>query len=286
MRIWPRRFAALAALPPLLAAALALSVPAAVAADEPPQPLGADAVWAWWWPGAGRLAEEVAGYGFDRVYLYAQGGFDAKVRKAIAALGARGIAVEALGGERRWATTQRAGMLRFVRSARRYERNAPPQAQLAGIHVDVEPYGLPAWDRDAGRVGRSLIKSLRAARRAAGVLPLAADIPFWYGPRLARGVIAATDATSIMAYRDSGLEVIDAAAAEVRIAGELGRRATVGVETGDYDPPSITFFEEGRGALIEAIGEVDVALGSRAGFGGTAIHHLGSLADLQAAPAR
>lgn len=264
-----------------IAVAIPAAAPATAAGSPEPQPLGADAVWAWWWPGKGALVDAAAGYGFDRVYLYAEGGFDAKVRGAIAALTARGIAVEALGGERRWATSRRAGMLDFVRAARRYQRSAPPAARIAGVHVDVEPYSLPAWDRDPERVGRSLVHSLRAARRAAGPLPLAADIPLWYEPELARDVIAATDATTIMAYRDSAPEVIDVARDEVRLAGELGRTATVGVETGNYDPPSITFFEEGRAALARALAVVDTRLGARPGFGGLAVHQYGSLTGLR-----
>lgn len=266
-----------------LVLALAAWFPAGANGDD----LGADALWVWSWEDPAALADYTVANGFDRVYLYCQGGFDRRVRKAIAALGGAGVAVEALGGERRWATSDRGGMLAFVRSARRYQRGAPPGARLAGIHVDVEPYGLRAWDRHERRTQRDLVDSLRAARHAAGPLPLAADIPFWFdgirlGPgSLAEATIAATDGVTIMAYRDSAEEVVAVARREVRIAGGLGRRATVGVETGDYDPPSITFFEEGRAALAVALAAIDARLGARPGFGGTAVHHYGSLAALR-----
>lgn len=268
------------------AALTTLALPGSAAAEPPPE-LGAEALWVWSWEGSAALTDFVVADGFDRVYLYAQGGFGPHVRAAIADLGAAGIAVEALGGEQRWATTDRGGMLAFVRSARRYQRGAAPGARLAGIHVDVEPYGLPAWDRRRHRSKRSYVASLRAARRAAGPLPLAADIPFWFdgtrlgGRSLAEATIAATDSVTIMAYRDSADEVIDVARREVRIAGERGKRATVGVETGDYDPPSITFFQEGRAALALALAAVDARLDARPGFGGTAVHHYGSLAALR-----
>jgi len=271
----------------LLGALIALVAPAAPATAAPPSNLGADALWAWSWKGSEELADFAVAAGFERVYLYAQGGFGPHVRAAVADLRAAGVAVEALGGERRWATGWRDDMIGFVRSARRYQRRAPADARLAGIHVDVEPYGLRAWDRRPRRTQRDLVASLRAARRAAGPLPLAADIPFWFdgirldGTSLAAATIAATDAVTIMAYRDSADEVIDVAMREVRIAGRLGRRATVGVETGDYDPPSITFFEEGRAALAVALAAVDARLGARPGFGGTAVHHYGSLAGLK-----
>jgi hypothetical protein len=279
-------------LPILLAgllAVLCLAAAPAEAADPPREPLGADAVWAWWWPTADALARTVAEGGFDRVYLYCEGGFDRKTRRAIAALGERGIEVEALGGEPRWATTQRSGLLAFVRAARGYQRSAPPEARLAGIHVDVEPYGLASWRRDQRAVAGSLVGSLITGRRAAGDLPLAADIPFWFdGIRapsgsgsLARSLIAATDATTIMAYRDSGPEVIAAARREVRIAAALGRPTTVGVETDDVDPAGVTFYEEGRAALIAALGEVRDRFEGSPGFAGTAVHHLGSLGSLK-----
>jgi hypothetical protein len=270
----------------LVLAVLCLAGPARAAE---PEPLGADAVWAWWWPTDDALVRTVSEGGFSRVYLYCEGGFDSKVRRAIAALGERGIEVEALGGENRWATTQRDGLLAFVRSARSYQRSAPPAARLAGIHVDVEPYGLPSWRRDPRAVAGSLVASLSAARHAAGALPLAADMPFWFdgirAPRgpgsLAHEVIAATDATTIMAYRDSGPEVIDAARREVRIAEGLGRPTTIGVETGNVDPASVTFFEEGRAALIVALSEVRDRFAGTAGFAGIAVHHLEAIGSLK-----
>ncbi len=268
-------------------ATLALLATAAPAAGQSTEPFGADALWAWHWDSPDQLAAFAADGGFSRVYLYSQGGFGPDVRSAIAALAARGIAVEALGGEKRWATTQRQDMLRFVRSALRYQREAPPEARLAGIHVDVEPYDLPSWHRDERAVASSLARSLGAARRVAGPLPLVADIPSWFdgirmggGGNLAQVLIRRTDATTIMAYRDSAREVIEAARREVRIATELGRPATLGVETAAVRPRAVTFFEEGRAALTRALVKIRAEFGGRSGFGGTAVHHYGSLQAL------
>ena len=250
--------------------------------------LGADALWVWWWDDPQELADYAVGNGFGRVYLFAEGGFGPKVRTAIADLGSAGVAVEALGGEKRWATDRRSDMLDFVRSARRYDASAPPGAGLAGIHVDVEPYDLKAWDRDERGTQLSLLRSLKAGARASRDLPFAADVPFWFdGIRLGKGrgslseaIIAATDSTTIMAYRDSGPAVIEVARREVRTAGELGKTATVGVETGDYEPPQITFFQEGRAALAAALAGIEARFAADPGFGGTAVHHYGSLPEL------
>ncbi|MFN8113778.1 MAG: hypothetical protein U0R51_11355 [Solirubrobacterales bacterium] len=210
------------------------------------------------------------------------------MKSAIGVLAGRGLAVEALGGETRWATDHRDGMLAFVRDARRYQRSAPPAERLAGIHVDVEPYGLRAWKRDERGTALALVHSLRAARRAAGPLPFAADIPFWFDAiRLGHGrgsvaaaAIDAVDAVTIMAYRDTGPGVIDVARDEVRLAGRAGKRATVGVETGEVKPEQVTFAEEGRADLAAAIGAVRAEFGGDPGFGGVAVHHYGSLSEL------
>ena len=164
----------LASLSWLLAAAVCFLAPASAPGDDALAPVGADALWAWSWDAPEELVQAVRENGFSRVYLYCEGGFDGKTRRAIAALGAEGVAVEALGGESRWATTQRPGMLRFVRGARSYQRNAPASARLAGIHFDIEPYGLPSWDRNPEAVGRALVASLATAQRRAGDLPVPA----------------------------------------------------------------------------------------------------------------
>lgn len=273
----------------LLALTFALAVPVASAGTTPAtDDLGADALWVWWWDDPSALADYTVANGFDRVYLFAEGGFGPKVRRAIAALTGSGVAVEALGGEKRWATDRRGDMLDFVRAAKDYNETAPAGAELAGIHIDVEPYGLRAWDRDGRGTQLSWLHSLAAGRRAAGDLPFAADIPFWLdGIRLGDGrgslanaIIGATDSTTIMAYRDTGPGVIDVAKQEIRMAGALGKTTTVGVETGDYDPPQITFFQEGRAALVAALAEIEVRFGAEPGFGGTAVHHYGSLPEL------
>ena len=269
----------------VLTAALLISAPAA--AETPPPALGADALWVWSWDDQDELGDYAVANGFDRLYLYSEG-FGPRAETAIGTLAGRGLAVEALGGEKRWATDHRDGMLEFVAEARDYQRSAPPAERLAGIHVDVEPYGLKAWKRDERGTALSLVRSLRAARRAAGPLPFAADVPFWFdGIRLGGGrgslaaaAIAATDAVTLMAYRDTGPAVIDVARAEVRLAGRVGERATVGVETGEVRPEQVTFAEEGRAALIVAIAAVRTAFDGDPGFGGIAIHHYGSISEL------
>ena len=70
----------------LALAAVALTVLATPAAAQPVDDLGADALWVWWWDDPAELADYVVDNGFDRVYLFTEGGFGPKARKTIAGL--------------------------------------------------------------------------------------------------------------------------------------------------------------------------------------------------------
>jgi hypothetical protein len=240
---------------------------------------GHRALWTWYWRSPQGMADYAKANGFDRVYLESEGGFGPRVRATIKALDANGIAVEALGGENGWGIDP-SGMLDFVRSARAYQRSAPAGARLAGIHVDVEPYDSHAWYRHRARTKASFISGMAKARHAAGPLPLALDIPFWFDgvsarhgspTSLATALIRRTDATTIMAYRDSAAGVEDVARAEVRLAGEEGKRATVGVETNHVHPASVSFYGQTRADLNAALASVEQRFASKPGFGGLAV---------------
>jgi hypothetical protein len=253
--------------------AVAASMIATLAIVAPGQPTGADATWDWYWQGAAAPAATASEEGLGTVYLYAEGGFDAKVRKAMAALRAQGTEVEALGGEPVWARPHnRAGLLEFVRAARRQ--------RIEAIHLDIEPYSLRMWRTDRARLMRSYLNALGAARRAAGPIPVNADIPYWHGPGLLHRILRRVDAVTVMDYRDAGSEAVEFAREEVRAAADAGKKATIGLETGDVRPGSVTFFEEGRTALTDAIAEIRTAYEDHRGFGGIAVHDAASLAAL------
>lgn len=289
---------------PLLARLIALVVIAAALLAAPAaatEPTGAGSAWVWSWGEPGQSAEqaaaelvgEVESEGLDRVALYVQGGFDRRAEAAIQALGASGVEVEALAGERNWGTDRaRSDLLAFVRGARDYERSAPAGGGLAGIHLDVEPWGMPRWARDRDELLRGYLSAIAKARSAAGPLPLTVDIPLAFestpAPRgsgdsdAAAAAIRRADAAVLMDYRDDPARVIADGRGEVRIGARLGREVWIGLETAPAvgEPESITFFEEGREALSEALVAITTGFGDSRGFGGTVVHHLGSLREL------
>jgi hypothetical protein len=207
------------------------------------------------------------------VYLYAEGGFDTKVTKAMAGLRAAGTRIEALAGEPIWAKPgQRAGLLEFVRVARAQDVDA--------VHLDIEPYSLRLWRTDRDRLIDSYLGALRAATRAAGAVPVNVDIPYWFDKPLVAEILERVDAITVMDYRDSGPEAVESAREEVRAAADAGKKVTIGLETGDVRPGSVTFFQEGRAALTEAISEIREAYAANPAFAGIAVHDAASLAAL------
>lgn len=148
---------------------------------------------------------------------------------------AAGIALYALNGDPTW-TTDHA-------SALAWQQAALATDLFAGIHLDVEPYSLPAWQTDQAGTASSFLQLL-SALKAASALPLEVDVPFWYGTipapgqaapgaTLADAVLAAVDAVTVMSYRntatgsnsilDVGIDMLQRAQAAnkpVRLAAE------------------------------------------------------------------
>jgi hypothetical protein len=239
------------------------------------------AMWAWYWKDDDELADWAAANDFNRVYLFCEGGFSRKVKRAIAALSDRGIAVEALAGENEWGLRPQ-GMLDFVRKTNAYQRHAAPEDRLAGIHLDVESFDSKLFRRQPERVLRRYLEVLKLAQRQS-TLPIGWDIPFWFDgehvdghPYLDR-LIAAADRITIMSYRDSAQGILDVARRELRLGKRHGTPITLGAETGDYKPASITFFQEGRAALEAALAAIGRRQAGDPAFRGVAVHHYGAL---------
>ncbi len=169
---------------------------------------------------------------------------------------------------------------------------------LVGVHLDVEPHALDAWDEDEAAVGAQLAQlySSVAERLSGSGLRATADIPFWYDgvivpdpagglPRpLSELAIDALDRVVVLAYRDEaeGSDgVIALAEGEMSYATAVGGTVVVGVETKcDLEPEKLSFCEEGVGALEAALVEVRAAFDAEPSFGGVAIHHHDTLAAL------
>ncbi|GEK17035.1 hypothetical protein [Cellulomonas persica] len=224
----------------------------------------------------GPLAAFADEQGLTRVHLAApwaadEGPVGAWFAEAAAALGARHLAVDALGGDPGWldepalAATWAGAALRSA------------DGRLDGIQLDVEPWTLPGWrdDRDDGvRRWLAVLDATRAVVPSA--LTLGADAPWWLvnvpapdeGGSVLDAVLRRVDRVVVVAFSDHA-DGDDGIVALARPSVETARAAgvpwTIGVET---DTPDVaggaqyTFHDEGAAVLEREADRVARAFGA------------------------
>lgn len=187
-----------------------------------------------------------------------------------------------------------------------------PSARLDGFQWDIEPHALPEWTGNpAGRPDylRGFLevsrKILAASREASTPLPPGFATAFWLDN--AEFSLTYQNATkpaafhlldllaelpgaylALMAYRDF---VSGSNGTLALVEGELAYAAVhaptvriwIGQETENFEPPHITFYQEGPAALDAAIRQLSTALAGNPRVAGVAIHHYASYRDLLAA---
>ena len=205
----------------------------------------------------------------------------------------RGIKTELLFGQPDWALPENHHHVatiidRVANFAARY-----PDIEVAGIHLDVEPYLLTEWDTERSTLISNFIDLLESARAQANRagLPLQADIPVWFDEHgifrngrsrtLHELVIDATDGVGLMDYRDERQRIVNDASNELQYAHAQNKPVIVGVETLCIEPTWITFCEEGSQFMEEVLGLVDGDLRRYSSYAGTAIHHYDSYRSLK-----
>jgi hypothetical protein len=226
---------------------------------------------------------------------------------------AKNLRVEALDGDPSFArAAQHEAALRRLQLALEYNRAAPAARRLDGFQWDIEPYVLKEFKDEtqhAAVLGEFLdvvkkSRDLVLAEKENGEFWLGFALPFWMDGE--KQTIAWNGANkpatfqaldtletlprayvALMAYRDKADGTggtIAVVRDEINYAAQYAPnvKIVVGQETGAVkgDPPSITFYEEGEGALETALAQINAAYSASPVYGGVAIHHLDSYRDL------
>jgi len=206
------------------------------------------------------------------------------------------IKVFALDGAPNWGNTTGAkAKNKFKNWLANYQKTAPATAKFDGIHVDIEPYGLPEWETKRAATVRGFQNVLTelAAFSKTQKLQFEADIPFWfdeitynnptYGKgNLAEWTIKNTDGVALMSYRDTAQAIIDISSKEMAWGKTYGKKVRVGVETMESkEYPFISFHEEGEQAMERALVDVNTAFRGYSSFAGVSVHHVGSWMNLR-----
>lgn len=235
----------------------------------------------WVWSTKNRLADPAGTMtlldscrraGLNEVYLSVNNGVldDPRMVELVTALRAAHIRVEALMGDAVWyQPEQRAPMVALIESVIAYDaRN--PGARIAGIHLDIEPHQLPD-NRGRHAFLPALAETVAQATELAARhgLSTSVDLPRFAldeeGPRFARTgarpfvmLYQLREKTPAWLVKQSG-SVVDHTYAGVDDA--LASRLVVGLRIEDYPVE-----------LETMLGALDGAHGSRARYGGWAVH--------------
>lgn len=114
---------------------------------------------------------------------------------------------------------------------------------IEGIHLDIEPYTIPAWHTNQQAILKyyfDVITTMRTFSHAQQ-LKFEVDMPFWfdeirynnaYGSGItSEFVIDHTDAVTVMAYRNQAAAIIELASKEFNYAQSQRKQVTIAVET-------------------------------------------------------
>jgi hypothetical protein len=192
---------------------------------------------------------------------------------------AAGIRLSALGGDAAWAVNPR--------DAVAWRQRETATKLFDGIHLDVEPYLLPAWTTNQPAIAASYLSMLDAVRRA-GPEPLEADVPFWLatiktaGGNLAEAVLQRVDAITVMSYRDSGTAVVGVGTDLLTRAQSSRKPVRLAAETQPLaDCPYCTFAGQSATALRTQLAAIDSGAQRYATYTGIAVHDYDSWTRLR-----
>lgn len=193
------------------------------------------------------------------------------------------VTLDALGGDPSWITDGTA-VGRWMAAVKRANL-------FAGLHVDVEPYTLPAWSTAQGATVTAYLRTLSLLKSD---LPVEVDVPFWYatipvpgGGNLAEAVLARIIHLTVMTYRDTATganSLMDVATDMLtRSRAHPGDTIRLAVETQPLtDCPYCTFYAKGQAAMSTAMSSVDTLASGYPDYAGIAVHHYQSWRALRA----
>lgn len=236
-----------------------------------------------------------------------------KLRAYVKAANARGLRVEALAGDPRWAEPEVRYVNQIVqRYVTSFNRGATRSSlKLAGTHFDIEPWGRRDWAANRARLTRELLETVQAmVRNQRSVpkkarVPITVDLPFWWdgtsSPRSVRFAgrnasptahvmrlldvgqrAGVKNAVAVMAYRDQTGGRDGSVALVKREFAQAKRhkgrvKVVVAQEIGNTQPARITFYQEGSRALKNAIKVHAGRFSGHPAWGGVAVDHLEAL---------
>ena len=273
----------------LVALTAALALPGASSAGSAgltAVPVNTRAMWLWGDNPAAEVVTWAASKGVSEIFVHVApsvltNGDLGRMQEMKQRADASKIKLTALGGDSSWAADHAAALA--------WQRTVVRTGLFAGIHLDVEPYLSDGWSTDLQGTLKSYLALLDRMRQGS-VLPLEADVPFWYGQytvgrnNVADEVLKRVTAITVMSYRDTGTgpnSMLAISGDWLTRGAAAGRRVRLGAETNPLpDCTYCTFAEEGATRLQQELAKVDAATRRTPAFAGIAVHRYGTWRSL------
>lgn len=202
---------------------------------------------------------------------------------------AAGIKVEALGGDPNWAyEANRESISYLVNWVKAFNSRAAEDERFQGIHVDIEPYVLPDWEKDRENIVRQWLENVEylvVETKKDSNLPVSADLPFWIdeievpgtSQKVSGWMLERLDSITLMAYRNytQGTNgIVDIVQNIVVEADELRERSViVGVNIRDsMEGENVSFHAHGTDEMKSQLAILQKELSGNPSFAGSAIH--------------
>ncbi|KAI9157940.1 hypothetical protein HJFPF1_05925 [Paramyrothecium foliicola] len=195
---------------------------------------------------------------------------------------ASGITVDALIGNPQWVlssgTPTLESQLDWIEG---YQRASGQTSGFAGIHMDVEPWGLADWESNkAVHIAgwESVAKRIASFARSLG-MTVAADLPFWANTldsttpaqKIDIWMLNLLDSAVFMTYRNT-VAGVESLASPVLAAGDaIGKPVWLSVET-TFEDDQLSYWGKGVSKLEADLAVIAKSSSEFASFGGIAVH--------------
>lgn len=208
----------------------------------------------------------------------------AKMHQFLKDAHSKGLKVEYLDGDAKWATTNQASAKTYIDNFCAFNMEAiDTNEKFDGVQYDVEPYLLSGWSDATTKIEiwNSYIQLLTYCQAKVDSLNdktyFGVAVPRWFdsnpGPAYQKQLQDLVDYVAIMDYVDTSPRIISDAGTEIVYAEKIGKKVIVGVETQKIDPGTSTYYEEGWGNMESNLYEVNEYFKNYKSYSGIAIHH-------------
>ncbi len=180
------------------------------------------------------------------------------------------IRVDALGGDPSWVPNPAVAVA--------WAAEVRASGLFGGVHLDIEPWQLPAWDADRAATIAQTVAVVTEVRARLGAVPLELSLPWWLYQYAAAGgmpldvaLMAHADSAAVITFFDDIGQIGSFGAREQADLASLGKPARLAVETNDVQPAWLTFAGTSQAVFTQTLDRVDAANAGRPGYLGVGV---------------